>query len=232
MQPPARALAAFFLVAAASLGGSLYLVHERTSLTLEPAGTGVAASGLAAFLMPGRASDQRLLDTAFAKVEDAYYRPVTAQLLLDGERKELIHFLKTRHVADPNIPATMATGNRERDIDALNRSLRAAQDTYGTHATSAELTQAAMRGMLASLGDPYTTYLSAAEINALEESLRGGDFSGIGVYIVQDPEEQACAGRAARGDAGGQSRTDHGRRDPRRRREARPPTSSWMRSNT
>jgi carboxyl-terminal processing protease len=40
--------------------------------------------------------------------------------------------------------------------------------------------------MLNSLGDPYTTYLAPAEINSLEESLKGGDFGGIGVYIEQD----------------------------------------------
>ena len=40
--------------------------------------------------------------------------------------------------------------------------------------------------MLNALGDPYTTYLSPREIDSLEESLKGGDFGGIGVYIVQD----------------------------------------------
>jgi hypothetical protein len=49
------------------------------------------------------------------------------------------------------------------------------------------LTQAAIRGMLNALGDPYTTYLSPAEINSLDESLKGGDFGGIGVYMVLDP---------------------------------------------
>jgi carboxyl-terminal processing protease len=40
--------------------------------------------------------------------------------------------------------------------------------------------------MLKSLDDPYTVYLSAREIQALNEELQGGDFGGIGVYIGQD----------------------------------------------
>ena len=186
MQPAARALTAFFLVAAASLGGSLFLVHERAS---EPAlsADSVAASSVATLFAPHNNADQRLLDTAFSKVEDAYYRPVTAQLLLDGERKELIKVLKAHHVADPSIPEVPATGVRSEDEQAINGTLRTAEHAYGDRVGPTELTQAAVRGMLGSLGDPYTTYLSATEINQLEESLRGGDFEGIGVYIVQDP---------------------------------------------
>ena len=45
--------------------------------------------------------------------------------------------------------------------------------------------------MLGGLGDPYTTYLSANEIRALDEQLKGGEFGGIGVYIVQDPRTKA-----------------------------------------
>ncbi len=186
MQPATRALAAFFLVAAASLAGSLYLVHERATAPAFGDAESVAASSVATLFAPHNA-DQRLLDTAFSKVEDAYYRPVTAQLLLDGERKELIKLLRSRHVADPKVPEVMATGVREQDESSINATLRSVEHLYGTQATPAEFTQAAVRGMLSSLGDPYTTYLSATEINSLEESLRGGDFEGIGVYIVQDP---------------------------------------------
>jgi len=40
--------------------------------------------------------------------------------------------------------------------------------------------------LLGGLGDPYTTYLSPQEIQGLDEQLRGGNFGGIGVYIVKD----------------------------------------------
>jgi carboxyl-terminal processing protease len=186
-----RALTAAFVVALASLGGALYLTHERFSATpeivVEP-GPGVASlDDLHALLMNPHAADQRMLDNAFRQVEKAFYKPVNAQTLLTGEQRELVAYLKHHNVADPAIPFSVATGDEEHDVQLLNRDLQLAQSQYGKMTSDAELTQAAIRGMLNSLGDPYTTYLSASEISSLEESLKGGDFGGIGVYIEQDP---------------------------------------------
>jgi len=185
-----RALAAAFAIALASLGGALYLAQERVGhevdAYLDP-GPGVASLDLRALLDSPGGGDQRMLDAAFRQVEKAYYKPVNAQVLLDGEQHELVSYLKHHHIADPAIPAQTATGDEFADTEALNHDLELAQNLYGRRTSNTELTQAAIRGMLDALGDPYTTYLSPAEINSLEESLKGGDFGGIGVYIVQDP---------------------------------------------
>lgn len=128
-----------------------------------------------------------MVDTAFRQVEKAYYRPVNAQVLLNGEQRELIAYLRKHKVAAPAIPQAIANGDEAHDIRLLNRNLRIAQAQYGKQISNVELTQAAIRGMLNALGDPYTAYLSPSEITSLEESLKGGQFGGIGVYIVQDP---------------------------------------------
>lgn len=188
-----RALAAAFVVAVASLGGALYLAHERSTHPADAfldANSGVAALDLHALLDNPHGGDQRMLDSAFRQVEKTYYKPVNAQTLLTGEQHELVAYLKAHHVASPAIPQLVATGDEPTDVRALNRDLEVAQNLYGAKTSNAELTQAAIRGMLNSLGDPYTTYLSPAEINSLEESLKGGDFGGIGVYIVQDPRNR------------------------------------------
>jgi carboxyl-terminal processing protease len=184
-----RALAAAFAIAVASLGGAMYLAHERNaqdSAGLLDPNSGVAAVDLRA-LLDDAGGDQRMLDSAFRQVEKTYYKPVDAQTLLDGEQRELVGYLKSHHVPDPAIPQLSATGDEDTDVRALNRDLELAQRLYGKRTSDSELTQAAIRGMLNALGDPYTTYLSPSEINSLEESLKGGDFGGIGVYIVQDP---------------------------------------------
>ena len=188
-----RALAAAFAVAVASLCGAFYLAHERAvrpSGAFLDAGSGVAALDLHALLDDPHGGDQRMLDSAFRQVEKTYYKPVNAQTLLTGEQRELVAYLKLHHIADPAIPRIVATGDETTDVRALNHDLEVAQNLYGARTSNAELTQAAIRGMLNSLGDPYTTYLSPSEINSLEESLKGGDFGGIGVYIVQDPRNR------------------------------------------
>jgi carboxyl-terminal processing protease len=167
------------------------LTHERAEHDPPDAyvgtGTGLAALDLRDILASGHGGDQRMLDSAFRQVEKAYYKPIDAQTLLSGEQKELVTYLKKHGIADPAIPALVASGDEDKDSRALNKDLEVAQTLYGKQTSNAELTQAAIRGMLDSLGDPYTTYLSPREIQSLEESLKGGDFGGIGVYIVQDP---------------------------------------------
>ncbi len=190
-----RALTAAFVVALASLGGALYLAHERAGqnaeIVVEP-GPGVATlDDLHQLLMNPHAADQRMLDNAFRQVEKAFYKPVNAQTLLTGEQRELVTYLRHHRVADPAIPFSFANGDEAHDVQLLNRDLQLAQSQYGKVTSDTELTQAAIRGMLNSLGDPYTTYLSSSEINSLEESLKGGDFGGIGVYIEQDPRTKA-----------------------------------------
>jgi carboxyl-terminal processing protease len=189
-----RGLLAAALIAVASLGGAVYLAHEQPqggdTQSLLGAGAGMASLDLKAILDNPHMSDQRLLDNAFRQVERAYYKPVDAQLLVTGERRELVTYLKKHHINDPAIPSTPASGDESRDLQLLNRNLRLAQQQYGARTSNIELTQAAIRGMLNALGDPYTTYLSPAEITSLEESLKGGDFGGIGVYMVQDPRSK------------------------------------------
>jgi carboxyl-terminal processing protease len=188
-----RALFAALAVATASLAGALYLAHERATRPVDAfaeSGAGVAAIDLHALLENPHGGDQRMLDSAFRQVEKAYYKPVNAQTLLTGEQRELVTYLKAHHIASPDIPQLSATGDETTDVRALNHDLEIAQSRYGAKTSNSELTQAAIRGMLDSLGDPYTTYLSPSEINSLEESLKGGDFGGIGVYIVQDPRNR------------------------------------------
>ena len=185
-----RALAAAFAVALASLGGALYLAHERAGQASDAfldSGSGVTAALDLRDLLDNNGGDQRMLDAAFRQVEKTYYKPVNAQTLLDGEQRALVTYLRHHKIAQPAIPQIAATGDEDTDVRALNRDLTVAQNLYGKEIPNAELTQAAIKGMLDALGDPYTTYLSPSEINSLEESLKGGDFGGIGVYIVQDP---------------------------------------------
>jgi carboxyl-terminal processing protease len=187
-----RALFAALLVAIASLGGAIFLAHARAdqadSALVDRAS---APLDLRALLAGAGGSDQHLLDLAFTKVEDVYYKPVTAQLLLNGEQQKMAAYLKAHGIRNPQIPKFVATGDRMRDGRLLDKNLELAESLYGKRVSPTELTQAAVSGMLDSLGDPYTTYLSADEINGLEESLRGGDFGGIGVYIIQDPRTKS-----------------------------------------
>ena len=189
-----RALAALFAIALASLGGALYLTNERVphapDAFVDSGAGGLASLDLRDVLASSSEGDDRMLDSAFRQVEKEYYKPLEAQTLLSGEQRELVAYLKKHGIVSPAIPVITATGDEDQDARALNKDLDVAQNLYGKRTSNEELTQAAIRGMLDSLGDPYTTYLSPKEIQSLEETLKGGDFGGIGVYIVQDPRSK------------------------------------------
>jgi len=190
-----RLLSAAFVVAVAALGGAAYA--ERAAASPDAAqpiviGGGHQIIGLDIGTLLGRGDPQRqMLALAYERVEHAYYKPVADQLMVAGEQKALTAFLKAKNVADPQVPRNTATGDRTRDLAILERTLTSVQTRYANLAPRATYTQVALTGMLGGLGDPYTTYLSPQEINGLDEQLRGGNFGGIGVYIVQDAKTGA-----------------------------------------
>ncbi|HXF35083.1 MAG TPA: S41 family peptidase [Candidatus Acidoferrales bacterium] len=184
-----RVVLAAAALALAVLGAIAYVARLNATGADEVAagGSPIASIDLRSFLQNPAERDQRMLDTTFRRVEDAYYKPVDAQLLLDGERKALLDFLIQHNVKDAHLARSMATGDRTHDAMLLEQQLKEVKTTWPRVASGSAYTQAAISGMMSSLGDPYTTYLSKSEIDGLQESLQGGDFGGIGVYIVQDP---------------------------------------------
>lgn len=190
-----RLLSAALVVGAAALAGATYAGHA--SAAAEPThsivlGSGQRVVGIDIATLLGRGDPQRqLLALAYERVEHTYYKPVADQLLIAGEHRALTAFLKAKNVADPQVPRNTATGERGRDIAILESTLTSVQNRYAKLAPRATYTQVALIGMLGGLGDPYTTYMSPQEINGLDEQLRGGNFGGIGVYIVQDQKTGA-----------------------------------------
>ena len=187
MSTKLRALLIALIVVA--VGGALYGGY-RSGFGVAHATAGESALprfALPQLFDPG-ITDQRLVELAFREVERAYYKPVKAQTLMGGERAGILALLKHERVSGAVLPAIAAGPDTVSDLHAIGRELSYAQAHYGTRLGTrgdARITHAALRGLMDSLGDPYTVYLSPREIRSLNESLRGGDFGGIGVYIYQ-----------------------------------------------
>ncbi|HEY8296458.1 MAG TPA: S41 family peptidase [Candidatus Baltobacteraceae bacterium] len=189
-----RALLAALVIAAAAFAGALYLGYRGANAAAgrldTPAGfvgTALRGGDLQGLLSP-QMLDAHLVTLAYRQVERVYYKPVNSQTLLRGERSGILAYLKTARVTHATLPAEQASGDQLADSQKLDSVLAYAQGHYGKRlgkSGDTQLTQAAMRGMLSSLSDPYTVYLSPQEIASLNESLDGGNFGGIGVYINQ-----------------------------------------------
>lgn len=60
---------------------------------------------------------------------------------------------------------------------------------YVEEVDSRKLYEGAMKGMLEALGDPYSAYLSAADVKDLSKTTAVGEFGGIGVTIQKLPPQ-------------------------------------------
>lgn len=183
-----RALIAALVVLIVALAGALYLVVR--GFDAQPPGAQFSVSmanttghdGVANNIPPAA-----LFDKALTDLETEYYKPFEPQTPFRGEAQALTKYLHSNHVAHPVLPNEIASGDPQTDAQRLADVVAYAQRTYGAHLSGGTnaLTQVALTGVMNSVDDPYTVYLTPHEIQSLQEQLNGGDFGGIGVYILQ-----------------------------------------------
>jgi carboxyl-terminal processing protease len=181
-----RALLAALIVVTVAAAGALFIGYRSGILAAQSPGIDVATTGDVNALFSGGASPSQLLDFALNKLEAKYYKPVEAQTPLSGEENALRSYLRTKKISKPSLPHEAADASHE--AGQLADVLSYAQSHYGGAlgpSAKTDLTETALRGVLASVNDPYTVYLSPREIQGLTEQLDGGNFGGIGVYIFQ-----------------------------------------------
>ncbi len=129
-----------------------------------------------------------LFDRALTRLETVYYKPFGPQTPLQGERTAIVHYLQGKNIARPSVPTERATGDPDADAQRMADVVASVEQRYGKKLgsdVSTNLTEVALTGVMDSVDDPYTVYLTPKQIESLNESLNGGDFGGIGVYIYK-----------------------------------------------
>ena len=126
------------------------------------------------------------IQMSFSLVSAEFYKKVDPQTLLDGARSQLIAYLQKNGVAKPNVPVLRAVDDPNLNVRELEREVAGVVTAYGTKLGSRALTYEAISGMLASVKDKYTTFLTPKQYAELNEGLDGGGFSGVGISIIVD----------------------------------------------
>lgn len=185
-----RALMAALVVLTVVLVGGLSLwlrtiqtisVHPIVNVSVNDAG--IVRDGSASNIPPAELFEKELTD-----LQTQYYKPFDPQTPFHGETEGLTKYLQGNHIAHPSLPDEIASGDPGQDAQRMASVVAYAERTYGKRLGSGAttgLTEAALSGVMNSVDDPYTVYLTPKEIQSLQESLNGGDFGGIGVYIYQ-----------------------------------------------
>jgi carboxyl-terminal processing protease len=207
MALPLRLLLTALLVIALATAGAIF-VGYRTGMIAGQSVLQVATTGDVRDLFATHdAPNAFIADIALRRLENSYYKSFDPQRAIAGEVAAIRSFLGAKKLGAVALPIETATGNPSADGARAAQVLAYAQQHYGSVAGpngTEDLTDAALRGLMNSVHDPYTVYLSAREIKGLNESLSGGNFGGIGVYIYQlkdgrivvQPIEEMPAARA------------------------------------
>lgn len=158
---------------------------------------GTACALVATFTLastPATAADdmgRSMLDYSYSRAAIEFYKRTSDETLLQGVVTGLRAEVKL-HGGDPNkIPNLHDSGNETANVAALNRELQSADQTYGAQIGERLLAYAAIAGMLDSLHDRWTTFMTPKEYRSLNEGLDGGNFAGVGIIIDVDPQSKS-----------------------------------------
>lgn len=163
---------------------------KRTfSILLTGALTGALLSASAA--MAARSThlssvDAGEISTSYVYLTDNFYKKVDVQAVLDSVRAELLSAMRTAGVKHADLPAMHASDAPAANVRAIDHEVEDAATESGSKFSSHDLAYLALEGMMRSVNDRYTVFLSPKEFAGLNEGLDGGDFGGTGIVIQSD----------------------------------------------
>jgi carboxyl-terminal processing protease len=131
------------------------------------------------------------IEMSFSLLTSEFYKKVDQQAALDGARAQLSDLLERSGVKDPKLASLRAAEDPAVNAKTLEREVSALTNDYGTRVGgSRALTYAAITGLMSSVKDKYTTFLSPHDYAELNEGLDGGNFSGVGISIQVDEKSK------------------------------------------
>jgi carboxyl-terminal processing protease len=129
--------------------------------------------------------DSTEIQFSYDKLRADYYKKTDPQSIVDGARKEMQQQLRLVGVK-ANLPPIFAAQNSTATAKAVSHEVDvAARDAHGKMSAHL-LAYAAISGMLDSVHDKYTVFLTPKEFAALNEGLDGTSFAGTGIVIQVD----------------------------------------------
>jgi carboxyl-terminal processing protease len=134
-------------------------------------------------LSPADASE---ISAAYAHLTTDFYKKLDPQMILDSVRTELLAAMRTAGVKNPTLPAMHTSTLPGADVHSVDREVELASSEAKAKMGAHTLSYVALDGMMNSVHDRYTVFLSPKEFAGLNQDLDGGDFGGTGIVIQID----------------------------------------------
>src|SRR5579875_3313757 len=128
-------------------------------------------------------TDAGEIATSYDYLTGNFYKKVDPQIVLDSIRGELLAAMRTAGVKHAELPVMHAADAATGNVREIDREVEDAATEGKAKFTSHELTYVALDGMMKSVNDRYTVFLTPKEFAGLNQGLDGGDFGGTGIQI-------------------------------------------------
>jgi len=141
-------------------------------------------------------SEREALVSSYEHLVGDFYKKVDGGAAVTGAHDSLVAFLKKKGIANPTVSPVNVGADDSVNERELEREVAATVGTYGAKFGARDITYAALDGILGSVKDKYTVFLTPKQFADLNEGLDGGaNFGGVGLaYRVDSPDGKTVTG--------------------------------------
>src|ERR1700729_3112474 len=126
------------------------------------------------------------ISTRYAYLTDNSYKKVDQQAVLDSVRAELLSAMRTAGIKNASLPVMHASDATSANVNEIDHEVENAAVKGKAKFTVHDLAYLALEGMMRSVNDRYTVFLTPKDFAGLNAGLDGGDFGGTGIVIQLD----------------------------------------------
>jgi carboxyl-terminal processing protease len=152
----------------------ILLPAASTTAAVPPSGTTLAAV------------DSAEIAVAYGHLTGDYYQRVDPQTILNSVRSQLMFAMRAAGVRNAALPAMRASDVANANVRTIDREVEAAAASSRSKFSAHQLSYVALDGIMRSVKDRYTVFLTPKEYAALNQDLDGGEFGGTGIVIQVD----------------------------------------------
>lgn len=171
-------------------------IMKRTLALLLFAAVAVSSASL----LPASAAAPQLssadageVSTSYTYLTENFYKKVDPQVVLNSVRLTLLSAMRTAGVKHAELPAMQSGASAGTNVREIDREIADAARESSSKFTMHDLSYIALDGMMRSVNDRYTVFLSPKEFAGLNQGLDGGDFGGTGIVIQVDDKSKYIA---------------------------------------
>jgi carboxyl-terminal processing protease len=168
-------------------------VRALKPLMAAAAAAGALLLGSGASLAAQSSDDMNrfILDYSFLHAGAEFFKQVDDQVLLDGAVAGMRSVIKSKGGDPSKVPALHGGGSKNADLSLLNQELQTVDRDFGKNVGEREIAYSAISGIMQSLNDRWTVFMTPDEYKSLNQNLDGGGFPGVGIVIETDPQTKS-----------------------------------------